>query len=155
MKYMLTYFILCYTIICNAQGVNCKTIYRVNDKESAYPRFSNDNKKILFQSNASGKWQLQVLDIALNSVRNITHDTANNNFPDWSPDNKLIAFVSDRDGNEEIYLLNTIDSSLKRITNDAARDIHPYFSPDGNFILFNSTRGNGSLDIYRYEIKTQ
>jgi len=137
-----------------AQVMDCKTVYRVNGKESAYPRLSNDNKRILFQSNASGKWQISVLDIALNQVRSITHDTSNNNFPDWSPDNKLIAFVSNRDGNEEIYLLNTADSSLKRVTNDAGRDIHPYFSPDENYILFNSTRGNGSLDIYRYEIKT-
>src|SRR6185369_9615812 len=57
-------------------------------------------------------------------------------------------------GNEEIYIMKPDGSNLKRITNNKERDIHPYFSPDGKYILFNSTRGNGSLDIYRYEIAT-
>lgn len=122
--------------------------------ENAYPRLSKHNKRILYQSNRTGKWQLFVFDIASSASTQVTKDTFNNNFPDWSFDNKRIAFVSDRDGNEEIYVMNTDGSGLQRITNDSARDIHPYFSPDGKYLLFNSTRGNSSLDIYRYEFAT-
>jgi Tol biopolymer transport system component len=129
-------------------------IYEEEGKESAYPRLSKDNKEILFQSNRAGKWQLYIYEILNKKLIRISNDTFNNNFPDWSQDNKWIAFVSDRDGNEEIYMARTDGSSLKRITIDNARDIHPYFSPDGKFILFNSTRGNGSLDIYRFTISS-
>ena len=84
----------------------------------------------------------------------VMEDDFNNNFPDWSADNQWIAFTSDRDGNEEIYIMHTDGSMLKRLTNNPSRDIHPYFSPDGRYLLFNSTRGNGSFDIFRYQLES-
>jgi TolB protein len=120
--------------------------------QSAYPRLSPDNSKVLFQSNKGSKWQLYMLDLQSQQTKRFTTDTFNNNFPDWSADGKWIAFVSDRDGNEEIYLMKADGTGLKRLTENPSRDIHPYFSPDGKYILFNSDRGNGSLDIYRLSI---
>ncbi|HYG49634.1 MAG TPA: DPP IV N-terminal domain-containing protein [Flavobacteriales bacterium] len=121
--------------------------------ENAYPRLSGNGKKILYQSNRTGQWQLYILEVASGKSTRITNDTFDNNFPDWSPKNDWIAFVSNRDGNEEIYTMKTDGSGLKRLTGNAARDIHPYFSPDGKYLLFNSTRGNGSLDIYRLKLE--
>jgi Tol biopolymer transport system component len=137
-----------------AQLSDCKTIYRVEGKEAAYPRLSADNKRILYQHNESGKWHLRIMEIATAKHVEIASGSSNNNFPDWSADNEWIAFVSDRDGNEEIYMAKADGAGMKRVTTHGARDIHPYFSPDGRYLLFNSTRGNGSLDIFRYEIAT-
>ncbi len=123
--------------------------------ENAYPRLSADGKRILYQSNRTGNWQLFIMDPASGEQRRLTTDTFNNNFPDWSPDNAWVAFVSDRDGNEEIYRMRTDGSALERLTNDGSRDIHPYFSPDGRYLLFNSTRGNGSLDVFRMDLSTK
>lgn len=122
--------------------------------ENAYPRLFNDGKRILYQSNRSGNWQLYILDIATEQSTRITNDKFNNNFPDLSADNEWVAFVSDRDGNEEIYIMRIDGSELKRLTDDKSRDIHPYFSPDGSNILFNSTRGNGSFDVFRIDRAT-
>lgn len=154
MKYLLIIASFMVIIIGRSQTDDCKTIYSLDDKESAYPRLSIDKKKILFQSNSTGKWQLIIMDLATLEQTKLTNDNYNNNFPDWSADGKWVAFVSDRDGNEEIYMMKSDGTELKRITNDKDRDIHPYFSPDGKYILFNSTRGNGSLDIYRYTLST-
>jgi len=146
-------FNLCLVYFSFAQtGDDYKIILKEDNIENAYPRLSNDGKKILYQSKRTGKWQLYIMDIESKSQERITTDTFNNNLPDWSADNKWIAFVSDRDGNEEIYLMKSDGSELKRLTNDPGRDIHPYFSPDGNYILFNSTRANNTLDVYRYTI---
>lgn len=124
--------------------------------ENAYPRLSADGKRILYQSNRTGKWQLYIMDIATGTQQPITDDAHNNNnFVDWSADNAWIAFVSDRDGNEEIYRMRTDGSGLERLTDHPARDIHPYFSPDGKYLLFNSTRANGSLDIFRLDLTTK
>lgn len=117
--------------------------------ENAYPRLSRDGKRVLYQSNRTGKWQLWVMDFASRTQTRLTHDEFNDNFVDWSADNAWIAFVSDRDGNEELYRMRSDGSALERLTDDPARDIHPYFSPDGSALLFNSTRGNGTLDVYR------
>ena len=144
-------FITASSISCQAQTLrNDRALLEEAGKEHAYPRLSADNKRVLYQSNKTGTWQLYILDIATGKQTQLTSGTHNNNFPDWSPDNKTIAFVSDRDGNEEIYTMQTDGKGLKRITNDPARDIHPYFSPDGKKLLFNSTRGNRSLDIFSY-----
>ncbi len=140
---------------CTSQKqIDNDILLRVENKESAYPRLSKDDKQILFQSNQSGHWQLFIMDISTKTQTPVLSDAYNNNFPDWSKDNNWIAFTSDRDGNEEIYLMHTDGSGLRRITNDPARDIHPYFSPDGKKIMISSTRGNGSFDIYRYTIAT-
>ncbi|QHT67690.1 hypothetical protein GXP67_14145 [Rhodocytophaga rosea] len=125
-----------------------------NGIENAYPRLSKDGKRILYQSNRTGTWQLYVMTVADKSQQRLTNDTFNNNFPDWSADNEWIAFVSDRDGNEEIYLMKPDGTSLKRLTQDTSRDIHPYFSPDRKYLLFNSDREGPSLDIYRYTLET-
>ncbi|WKZ64976.1 MAG: hypothetical protein QY325_09395 [Flavobacteriales bacterium] len=123
--------------------------------ENAYPRLSADGRRILYQSNRTGTWQLFIMDLATGAQQRVTHDAHNNNFVDWSADNEWIAFVSDRDGNEEVYRMRTDGSGLERLTSDPARDIHPYFSPDGRYLLFNSTRGNGSLDVYRLDLGTR
>lgn len=133
---------------------NSKLLYKLEGKESAYPRLSKNGSAILYQSNKDGKWQLYVMDLKKGTHTALTRHDSNNNFPDWDADNKWITFVSDRDGNEEIYLMKRDGSGLKRLTDDKARDIHPYFSPDKKHILFNSTRSNGSLDIYRYSLES-
>lgn len=132
----------------------CKILFHTEGVENAYPQLSNDSKRILYQSNASGHWQLMIFDLNINTHLELTKDKFNNNYADWSEDNEWITFVSDRDGNEEIYLMRTNGKELKRVTNYKGSDIHPHFSPDGKFILFSSTRGNGSYDIYKYTIKT-
>jgi Tol biopolymer transport system component len=129
-------------------------VYKVEGKESAYPRISSDGTKILYQSNQHGPWQLMMYDMTTQMHTPLTNDVFNNNFPDWSADNQWVAFTSDRDGNEDIYIMMADGSKLKRITDDPGRDIHPYFSPNGKYLLFNSTRGNGSFDIYRYDLNT-
>lgn len=124
-------------------------ILEKQDVEYAYPHWSKDTRRILFQSNESGRWQIYVMNADGGGVTQLTTDDSNNNFPDWSPDNKEICFVSDRDGNEEIYVMKSDGSEQQRLTSTPAREIHPYWTPTGDKILFNSTRGeSGDLDVY-------
>lgn len=121
--------------------------------ENAYPRWSKDGTKVLYQSNKTGKWQIYIMDKEGKNQKRVTNDKYNNNFPDWSPNNKQIAFVSDREGNEDIYVMNMDGSSLINLSNNPSRDIHPYFSPDGNKILFNSSRDDDeSFEIYQINV---
>ena len=120
--------------------------------ENAYPRLSRDGRRVLYQSNRTGSWQLFVIDVASGTQQRLTHGAADANFPDWSPDEQWVAFVSTRDGDEELYAMRIDGSGVERLTDDPGRDIHPHFTPDGRALLFNSTRGNGSLDVYRLEL---
>jgi len=116
--------------------------------KNAYPRWSKDRKRILYQSDRSGKWQLFVMNADGSEPKALTTGDANDNFPDWSPDNEHVAFVSDREGNEEIYVMAMDGSGLVNLSSNPARDIHPYWAPDGKHLLFNSTRDVGRFQIY-------
>jgi len=129
---------------------NPKLILEKEGVEYAYPHFSKDAKKILFQSNESGNWRICTMNTDGSNIKELTTDSSNNNLPDWSPDNKYICFVSDRTGNEEIYLMKADGSNQHPLTNNQACNIHPYFSPDGKKILFSSTwNSTGDLEVYQ------
>jgi TolB protein len=126
-----------------------KKFLEKKEVEYAYPRWSKDGKRILFQSNESGRWQIYIIDENGKNMRQITNDSFNNNFIDWSPDNKKIAFVSDRTGNEEIFVMDANGEHKKQLTFTHARNIHPFWSLQGDKIYFNSTRDNDdAFEIY-------
>ncbi len=126
----------------------------------AYPRWSKDGARILYQSNETGKWQIYAMNADGSKEERITKDEFNDDFPDWSPSNRKIAFVSDREGNEDVYVMNVDGTELVNLTRDSARDIHPYWTPDEKSVLFNSNRkgassppnGPSPLQVYRIDI---
>jgi TolB protein len=133
-----------------SEEINPTLILEKEGVEYAYPHFSKDAVKIIFQSNESGNWRICTVNMDGNDIKELTTDTANCYFPDWSPENDHICFVSDRTGNEEIYLMNADGSNQVQLTNNKARNIHPYFSPDGKKILFNSTwQSTDDLEVYQ------
>jgi TolB protein len=125
-----------------------ETILWVDGVKNAYPRWSKDGSRILYESNRTGKWRLHIMDADGSHDRALTPGTADDQLPDWSPDNAWIAFTSNRDGNDEIYVMREDGTGLRNLSNHPARDIHPYWSPDGAWILFNSGRDGGPLQVY-------
>ncbi len=123
------------------------------DVEYAYPHWSKDATRILFQSNETGLWQIYVMNADGSKLKQLTTDPSNNNFLDWSPDNTKICFVSDRTGNEEVFLMDASGEHQEQLTFNTARDIHPYWSPDGSTIFFSSTRDDpNAFELYQMDM---
>lgn len=123
--------------------------------KNAYPHWSRDGTKILYQSNASGRWHLYVMDADGSRRTQLTSGDWNDDRADWSPDGSRIAFVSDRGGNEDIWVMSSDGSEARNLTDHPATDIHPYWSSDGTKILFNSTRDVPRLQIYEADPETR
>ena len=119
--------------------------------KNAYPRWSRDGARILYQSNRTGSWHLEMMDADGSNRRQLTQGPSNNDFPDWSPDNRRIAFVSDRDGDEDVFVMDTEGGDARNLTRHAGRDIHPYWSQDGLRILFSGTRDVGRFQLYEMD----
>ena len=131
---------------------HAKKVLEKENVEYAYPHWSKDGKKILFQSNETGNWQICMMNEDGSNIRQLTTGSSNNNFIDWSPNNRKICFVSDRTGNEEIFVMDSNGENQKQLTFNDARDIHPYWSPNGNRIFFSSTRaGAGNFEMYEMD----
>jgi len=114
----------------------------------AYANFSPDNQTVVFQSNATGNWDLYTMRADGTGVAQLTTDRAADITPVFSPDGQRIAFVSERDGNREVYVCRRDGADPQRVTRDPGHDIHPFWSADGRRILFSSNRGNASAEDY-------
>ena len=114
----------------------------------AYASFAPDGERIVFQSNATGDWDLYVARLDGSRLEPIVTHAAADITPVFSPDGSSIAFVSERDGQREVYLCAPDGSQQRRVTHDPGHDLHPVWSPDGARLLFSSNRGNEREEDY-------
>lgn len=97
-----------------------------------YPSLSPDGKSFVYQSRASGKWDIYLQRVGGRTAINLTKDSAGDNTqPAFSPDGERIAFRSERDGGG-IFLMGATGESAKRVTDFG---YHPAWSPDGKEIV--------------------
>jgi TolB protein len=115
--------------------------------KDSYPCISKDGKKIVFQSNRTGKWEIYTMDTSGKNILQLTSGIEEANTPVWSPDGRQIVFCKDLNDNSEIYIMNADGKNPRRLTNQPGDDSHPKFSPDGNYIIFNSARTSPDLSI--------
>jgi Tol biopolymer transport system component len=128
-------------------------VLRMPGVENAYPRWSPDGRRILFQSNRTGRWQLYVMDRDGSNERRLTDDGFDDNLPDLSPDGTRVAFVSNRNGDQDVWVMAMDGGGLRNLTRDPGFDIHPYWAPDGKSVLFNSNRrAADNYDVYRVSL---
>jgi TolB protein len=114
----------------------------------AYACFSPNGETLVFQSNATGDWDLYAMRVDGSGLRPLVTGPGADITPVFSPDGSTLVFVSERDGQREVYLCNADGAEQRRVTRDPGHDLHPVWSPDGAKILFSSNRGNASADDY-------
>jgi Tol biopolymer transport system component len=117
----------------------------------AYANFAPGDDSIVFQSNASGNWDLYTMRASGEGIVRITDDPAADITPVYSRDGARIVFVSERRGNRDVMVCNADGSDPRFLTDDPGHDIHPVWSAEGARIMFSSNRGNddpADYDIY-------
>ncbi|MEP7371828.1 MAG: hypothetical protein ABI675_00480 [Chitinophagaceae bacterium] len=122
-----------------------KSVKRITNVIDSYPMSSPDGKKICFQSNRTGDWEIFVMNVDGTALQQLTHAIGFDGGPIWSPDGSKIVFPSERDGDPEIYIMNADGSGQKRLTVTSGDDSHPHWFPDGSKIIFNSARTSPDL----------
>jgi TolB protein len=114
----------------------------------AYANFSPDDSTIVFQSNASGNWDLYAMRADGGGLRRLTDDPAADITPVFSPDGARILFVSERNGNRDVFVCNADGTGARALTGDPGHDLHPVWTDGGRRIMFSSNRGNPDADDY-------
>jgi TolB protein len=118
------------------------------DWDDIDPVISPNQDALAFASNRDGNWELYILDLQNNEVRQLTDTEGYEGKPTWSPDGLWLAYEAYYSDNLDIWIL-PIDGSQPpiQLTNHSAPDISPTWDPGGRRIAFVSGRQSG-WDIY-------
>jgi Tol biopolymer transport system component len=136
-----------------------------------YPAWSPDGTQLAFMGATGATYELFVVDLATNDVRQLTDTPGSDGWPAWSPDGSTIAFASERDdcryappdaecwrddgGRAEHHSIWTIrpdGTGLRRVSPEHAQFVA--WSPDGEYLLLSGYAlfvvrpdGTGRLEV--------
>jgi Tol biopolymer transport system component len=118
------------------------------------PELSADGKKIAFESNRLGFWDIWTCDVDGNNCDQVTslHGTAGR--ARWSPNGRYIAFEFHPKERSEIYIAE-VPGGLPHLlpTIAGADNLSPSWSRDGQWIYFASKRGTEPFQIWKMPVQ--
>ncbi|MBK9062956.1 MAG: serine/threonine-protein kinase [Acidobacteria bacterium] len=104
-----------------------------------YPAWSPDGKRVVFQSNRGGKWDLWTISAEGGPPARLTDDADFNYQPSWSPDGKWIAYASRAAGG--VFSLRAVAAAggaPAELTRGKALVLHPSWSPEGRSLVYSA-----------------
>ncbi len=114
------------------------------------PELSPDGKKIAFETNRLGFWDIWTCDVNGNNCDQVTslHGTAGR--ARWSPDGRHIAFEFHPKERSEIYVAE-VPGGLPHLvsTIDGVDNLSPSWSRDGKSLYFASKRGTEPFQVWK------
>jgi Tol biopolymer transport system component len=108
----------------------------------AYVSFAPDGR-ILYVSDASGNYDIWIMDADGKNQRQLTSDGGINIWPSVSPDNRYVIFASNRGANAatfHLWRMNLDGSSPKQLTTGEA-EYWPVCSADSKWVIFTRMLG--------------
>src|SRR5262249_55933260 len=100
--------------------------------EELYPSLAPDGKSFIYQSRASGRWEVYLKRVGGQNPVSLTKDSGyDNTQPAISPDGEHVAFRSERAGGG-IFVMGLTGENARRLSNFG---YNPAWSPDGREIV--------------------
>jgi Tol biopolymer transport system component/DNA-binding winged helix-turn-helix (wHTH) protein len=136
----------------HSQGKPSPLVSEKGDKMR--PELSPDGKKVAFESDRLGFWDIWTCDVDGSGCEQITslHGTAGR--ARWSPDGRYIAFEFHPNERSEIYVVE-VPGGVPRLlpTIPGADNLSPSWSRDGKWIYFASKRGTEAFQVWRMAVQ--
>ena len=119
------------------------------DYNNAFPYFSPDDKRIAFQADQEGNWEIYLMDVDGAQKVRLTNHIAHDEMPVFGSDDNILAFTSTRDDSahrgrlsktRNIFLMDITAGNVARITEHEADDWYPALYGKGDRVVFVSER---------------
>ena len=111
------------------------------------PRFSPNNREILYTSYETGQPRVFLMDIFTLQKRNFGDLPGMSFAPRFSPDGSKVVLSISGGSNTDIYSIDLASGARTQLTSGPSIDTAPSFSPDGSQIVFESDR-SGTQQLY-------
>ena len=110
--------------------------------------------QIVFVAFKDGQWDIFSVSATGADLRQLTHDSYEDDAPAYSPDGTHLAYASRREENWDLYLLDLRTGQEVRLTSHPHYDGAPAWHPQGDQIAFESFQG-GDLDIWLLQLSAE
>ncbi len=136
---------------------------------NAFPYFCPDNRRIAFQSDRDGNWEIYLMDIESGQTVRLTNHPEQDEIPVFGARQNIIAFCSTRDDSvhkgrlnktRNIFLMNLLTGDVSRVIDSPHDDWYPALVGGGEKLVFVSERDDlrsvpfheKLSEIYLYEL---
>ncbi|MDA3941988.1 MAG: PDZ domain-containing protein [Bacteroidetes bacterium] len=137
-----------------AENGNTINLTNTQGVREIYPNWSPDGKYIAYYSDASGEYEVYLLENKENAKpRQLTKASAAWKYEaEWSPDSKYLIY-SDR--TMQLWLLDVESGTQKAIDKASSSEIRSYvFSPDSEWIAYTKEADNDQSAVWVFHIPT-
>ncbi len=113
-----------------------------------------NSKQMVFGSNRAGSFDIFLLDLISQKVKQLTNFPQNAIDPLFSPNGKSVVFIVDRDEdnkNFDTFLLSLKDQNIQKISSQDGYNLPLWFSNNKKLLM--SSNGNGKWEVYQMDIK--
>jgi TolB protein len=144
--------------VMNADGANPRRLTNTGGRVSdvlldgldADPAWSPDGRKIAFDTNRDGDYEIYVMNADGSGERNLTDNASLDALPAWSADGRELVFESERaeKGNRDVYVMSANNGTvIDRLTTIAGADEMPDWQalPAQRGCTITGTAGNDIL----------
>ncbi len=90
---------------------------RITFNGGGAPSPSPDGKRIAFQSNSDGDWEIYVMNSDGTNIRQSTQNReVDDRMPSWSDDGLKLTFATNRTGRDEVFIMDVSGKNVKQLT---------------------------------------
>lgn len=121
--------------------------------QDRHPTWSRDGRRLAFESNRTGNWDLFLLSLD-GALRPLTTSPSDDRFPQWHPRQDQLLFSSDRAGQTDLYALDLDRQEIERLTDTIEVERFPQWSPDGQAVIYSTKSADERWDLHLLDLET-